>query len=69
LLAVLFGFSLPLMGVLVYFMASLSAMMAHLERQETAILTSRGTGRLQVMGVTLLETAILLILAAPLGIR
>jgi len=68
LLAVLFGFSLPLVGVLVYFMASLSATVVHLERQETAILTSRGTGRLQVMGVTLLETAILLVLAIPLGI-
>lgn len=68
LLAVLFGFSLPLMGVLIYFMASLSSMLVRLERQEMAILASRGTGRLQVMGVMLLETALLLVLATPLGI-
>ena len=68
LLAVLFGFSLPLVGVLVYFMASLSTMLVRLERQEVAIFSSRGTGRLQVMGVMLLETAMLLVLAIPLGI-
>jgi len=68
LLAVLFGISLPLMGVLVYFMASLSTMVVRLERQEMAIFASRGTDRLQVVGVMLVETAILLALATPLGI-
>ena len=68
LLAVLFGISLPLVGILIYFMASISTMVVRLERQETAIFTSRGTGRLQVVGVMLAETAILLIVALPLGI-
>ncbi len=66
--AVLLGFSVPLMGVLVLFMVSVSAMYAHYQAQETAMLASRGFGRSHILLLTAIETLILLLLGGGPGI-
>lgn len=66
--AVLFGFALPLVAVLLYFMGSVSAMLARYQQREMAMLSSRGTGRLQILTVLLVETGLILLVACPLGI-
>jgi putative ABC transport system permease protein len=66
--AILFGFSLPLIGVLIYFMASVSTMVARFQRQEMATLASRGSGRLQILALVTMEILILLAVATPLGL-
>ena len=65
---VLLGLSAPLMIVILYFVASVSAMLDQTRRQETAMLVSRGAGRLQVVAMTLTETLAVLWLALPLGL-
>lgn len=65
---VLLGFSVPLMAIVMYFIGAVSSMVAHFQSQEIAMLTSRGSGRLQIIGLTLLETIIILAFATPLGI-
>jgi putative ABC transport system permease protein len=67
-LAILFGFSLPLVGVLIYFMASISLMVAQFQRRELAMLSSRGSSRWQVLGLMVLETLLILLLACPVGL-
>lgn len=65
---ILLGFSLPLMGILVFFIASVSTIVARYQMRETAILVSRGTSRIQVGLLILLETLITVALAYPLGL-
>jgi len=65
---VLFGLSLPLMGLLFYFMVSVSSIVTRYQQQEVATLSSRGTGKLQVLLLTLLEAVIIAALSLPLGI-
>jgi len=43
-------------------------MAARYQRQEVAVLASRGSGRLQILGLKLVETCIILVLAIPLGV-
>lgn len=64
--AILLNFSLPLLGILFYFIAS--AMGARFQRQEIAMLSSRGSSRSQILGIKLLETAIVLALGLPMGL-
>ena len=64
----LLGFSVPLVGILILFIASISMMVARSQMQETAMLASRGTSRAQILTLTLVDTAIILVLATPLGI-
>lgn len=66
--AILLNFSLPLLGILFYFVASASAMGARFQRQEIAMLSSRGSSRSQILGLKLLETAIILVLGLPIGV-
>jgi len=64
----LLGFSVPLVGILILFIASISMMVVRFQSQETAMLASRGTSRTQIMALSLVDTLIILIAAAPLGI-
>lgn len=64
----LLGFSVPLVGILILFIASISTMVARYQMQETAMLASRGTSRGQILGLTLVDTLLILALATPLGI-
>ncbi len=66
--AILFSFSLPLLAMLFYLMISVAGMAARSQRQEVAVLASRGSGRLQILGLKATETLAILLLAAPLGL-
>jgi putative ABC transport system permease protein len=65
---ILLAFSLPVLGILALFIGSVSSMAVQSQSQETAILTSRGSGRLQIGLLILLETIIVFALACPAGI-
>ncbi len=64
----LFGFSIPLIGILILFIASISTMVARSQMQETAMLASRGTSRWQILSLTFVDTLLILAVATPLGI-
>lgn len=68
LLLILFGFSLPLVSILIYFTASLSSMLTRFQARETAMFISRGLSRWQVLGLAAIDTLIVLIVACPLGV-
>jgi len=65
---ILLAFSLPVLGILALFIGSVSSMAIRSQSQETAILTSRGSDRLQIGLLILLETAIVFALACPAGL-
>ena len=65
---ILLGFSVPVIAIVVYFISVLSAMVVHFQGQEIAMLTSRGSSRQQILLLTVVETAIILIIATPLGL-
>jgi putative ABC transport system permease protein len=66
--ALLFVFSIPLTGFLLYFLALLSTMTTYWQRRETALMVSRGMRLHQLLGVGLVETALLIGIGLPLGI-
>ncbi len=61
------GFSLPGMGLLLYFLWLISSVTAQFQGSETAILASRGAGRSFILGLSACEAAILMFLGTPLG--
>lgn len=65
---VLLGFSVPLFGILVHFMASISGMLAQFQEQEIAILASRGATRMRILKLVVFETGVMLLPAIPVGI-
>lgn len=64
-------FSIPLLGVVAYFIILVTGMVVQQQQNEIAVLRSRGTSRLQVLWVYLLEGLLLgsvaLIFGPPLG--
>jgi putative ABC transport system permease protein len=64
---ILFAFSLPLLGILAFFVASASAIVARYQNQETAVLASRGSSRAQIIGLAMAETLLIAVVACPLG--
>ncbi len=65
---VLLGFSIPLIVIIIYFMVAVSTMLVRFQSQEIATLISRGSGRLQIVGLAALETLLILLMATPLGL-
>ena len=65
--ALLVGFSLPALGLLLFFLWILSHVTAQFQQEEVAILASRGAGRRFVAFLILLETLLLLVVGIPLG--
>ncbi|MFH1084582.1 MAG: ABC transporter permease [Chloroflexota bacterium] len=65
---VLLGFVLPLMAIIIYFTAALSTLVVRYQRQEISMLISRGTGRLQILAISLAETLLLIAISTPLGL-
>ena len=63
----LFGFSLPIMGLLLFFIASIASIAVRYQRSELAVLVSRGTSRIQVLAIAAIEGLIHIALAAPVG--
>ena len=66
--ALLVGFSLPALGLLLFFLWILSHVTAQFQQEEVAILASRGAGRRFVALLILLETLLLLAVGIPLGL-
>lgn len=64
----LLGYNLPAFGILLYFLALTSAIMAAWQRRETVMLVSRGMSAGGVMSLTLVEQIILFVIGYPLGI-
>ena len=66
--ALLVGFSLPALGLLFFFMWLLSTVTAQFQREEAAILASRGASQRFLMGVSVIETLLLLVVGTPVGL-
>jgi len=64
----LFSFPLPLLGILAFFIAAISSIVARYQMQESVMFVSRGLSRSQLLGLFLSETALMLIVATPVGI-
>ena len=64
----LVNFSLPAVGLLFYFLSLISTVIAQFQREETSILSGRGAGLSFVLGLTALETVLLIIVGTPLGL-
>jgi putative ABC transport system permease protein len=64
----LFGFSVPIIGFLLYFLNLVSRILVDGERRVTAVMVSRGMGFDQVFKISLYEGLILLALGTPPGI-
>jgi len=66
--ALLTGFSVPGLGLLLYFVTMISGVTALFQAEEMSILASRGGGRLFLISLAAVEAAILLIIGTPLGL-
>jgi len=64
----LFGFSVPIIGFVLYFAAVVSAIAADSERQVVAVMVSRGASDGQIALMALIEGALLLVAGTPIGI-
>ncbi len=64
----LINFSLPAVGLLFYFLSLLSTVIAQFQREETSIMSGRGAGMVFILGITALETVLLMIVGTPLGL-
>lgn len=68
LMMLLLGFNVPAFGLLLSFLALISAIISRWQRRETAILVSRGMSTSGVLGSTLIEELILFVVGCPLGV-
>jgi putative ABC transport system permease protein len=64
----LYGFSLPIVALLLFFIATISAITVRYQRHENAILVSRGASASQVLLISLIEGSVLIIVGLPLGL-
>ena len=64
----LFAFSVPLMGFLIYFLTLISTITIRWQRRETAVMASRGLRSGQMLVVGLIEALIMIGLGCPLGL-
>lgn len=64
----MYSFSLPVLLIMVSFLASLSATQTNFQQAEMAIMVSRGATRLQMLGIAALESLLIALLALPAGL-
>ena len=64
----LLAYHLPAFGILLYFLALTSSIIAQWQRKETSILVSRGLSISGVLNLTLLEQFMLFVVGYPIGI-
>ena len=64
----LFGFSLPVIALLLYFVGSISSIAVRYQQNEVALLMSRGASRVQVLAISALEGGIHIAMGTPLGL-
>ncbi len=65
---VLYVFSVPIMGVILYFISLVAGVIVHRQRNEIAMLRSRGTTTGQVIGIYAMESLIVGALAMGIGV-
>jgi putative ABC transport system permease protein len=63
----LYVFSIPIVGLVLYFITLISSMVVQRQRNEISVLKSRGTGNLQILGIYLLEGVLVGIVALAVG--
>ncbi len=63
----LYVFSIPIVGLVLYFIALISSMVVQRQRNEISVLKSRGTSNLQILGIYLLEGVIIGLVALTVG--
>jgi len=63
----LYVFSIPIVGLVLYFIALISSMVVQRQRNEISVLKSRGTSTLQILGIYLLEGVLVGIIALAVG--
>jgi len=64
----LYVFSIPVIGLVLYFIGLVSAMVVERQRGEVAALRSRGASRFQILGIYLLEGGLVAVAALVAGI-
>ena len=64
----LFGFSLPVMALLLFFVGTIASISVRYQQGEIAMLMSRGASRTQTLAISALEGLIHIALGAPLGV-
>jgi putative ABC transport system permease protein len=64
----LFVFSVPIMGIVLYFISLISGMVVQRQRNEVAVLRSRGATTGQVVGIYVFEGLLIGVLALVLGV-
>ena len=65
---VLYVFSIPILGLVLYFIGLISGLVVERQRGEIAILKSRGTGDFQVIGIYVLESLIVGVIGLTVGL-
>ena len=63
----LYVFSIPIVGLVLYFIALISSMVVQRQRNEISVLKSRGTSTLQILGIYLLEGVLIGVIALAVG--
>ena len=63
----LYVFAIPIIGLILYFIVLTSSLVVQRQRNEIAVLRSRGTSTTQIIGLYLLEGLILALVAIALG--
>jgi len=65
---ILLSFNLPALGILLYFLILVSAIIAQWQRRETSVLVSRGLSASGALVLTLFDQLMLFLIGYPLGI-
>ena len=63
----LYVFSIPIVGLVLYFITLISSMVVQRQRNEISVLKSRGTSNLQILGIYLLEGVLIGIVTLAMG--
>ena len=64
----LYAFSVPIIGLIVAFIGIVTGLSVNTQRNEIAVLRSRGVGKMRVVGVAILEGVVLGALALAIGL-
>jgi putative ABC transport system permease protein len=64
----MFAFSVPIVGFLLYFLSLLSSITIRWQQRETAVMVSRGMRAGQLLSVNLIEASVIMGIGLPLGI-
>ena len=66
--SMLYGLSLPVLGLLFFFLGLISSIAVRYQKGESAILSSRGATGLHLLGISLMESLVLAVIGFPLSL-